>query len=308
MIDNRLETEIRRLAEASGIDVLGFAEALPFTGYALPRSRRRDPALSLPGAKTIVVVGIYIGGVVLSGWTNQQFGRTSRLFLSGFFLDVVKPLAPLVKRLKKEGYQALACSDGSILPLKLAAVRAGLGWQGKHTMLVSKKYGTFLALGGIITDAELKPNAIEEPNLCRMCGKCVKACPLGALDRPFILNRGRCLSSVLQKEQVTEEVQEVMENRVLDCEICQYACPWNLRHLKEPLITPLTKRFRQAIPYWERVFSLTNLAGMTAAEYRKTLGCLRAGIPFSIFHRNVHLALTKMEGSYFFSEQGEEDR
>ena len=158
--------EIRDLAHSTGIDVLGFAEASEFTDYALKHSRRRDPKLSLPEAKTIIVAGIYIGGLTLPDWTNPWYGRTSRLYLSEFFLDIVKPLEPIVNFLKQMGYQAVVCDssaeEGSILPLKLAAIRAGLGWQGKHSLLISKKYGTFLALGGIITNADFEHNTLEE--------------------------------------------------------------------------------------------------------------------------------------------------
>jgi len=70
----------------------------------------------------------------------------------------------------------------------LAAIRAGLGWQGKHSLLISKKFGTFLALGGIITDADLEHNTIEESDRCRNCDKCQTACPLAALDPPYVLN------------------------------------------------------------------------------------------------------------------------
>jgi epoxyqueuosine reductase QueG len=142
-----LSEKIRNLADSIGIDALGFAEASEFTDYALSQSLRRDPKLSLLNATTIIVAGIYIGGVTLPAWTNPWYGRTSRLYLSEFFLDVVKPLEPLVDLLKNEGYQAIVCEgskkDGSVLPLKLAAIRAGLGWQGKHSLLISKKYGTF---------------------------------------------------------------------------------------------------------------------------------------------------------------------
>ena len=118
-----------------------------FTDYALSDSRRRDPKLSLPDAKTIVVAGIYIGGLTLPVWTDPRYGRTSRLYLSEFFLDVVKPLEPIVNLLKNEGHHALVCdgsaSNGSILPLKLSAIRAGLGWQGKHSLLISQSTERF---------------------------------------------------------------------------------------------------------------------------------------------------------------------
>ncbi len=114
-----LSENIRKLADSLGIDVLGFAEASEFEGYLLDRSKRRGPRLSLSGAKTIIVAGIYIGGLVLPSWDKSYMGRTSRLFLSGFFNDVVKPLQPIAALLREEGYTALTCDgakkNGSIL-------------------------------------------------------------------------------------------------------------------------------------------------------------------------------------------------
>ena len=130
-----LSGQIRELARKQGIDALGFAHASAFSGYLLHRHRRRDPALSLPGARSIIVAGIYIGGAVMPRWGNPSHGRTSRLFLSGFFLDVVKPLLPLAEFLRAEGHLALVCDGsapgGSIIPLKLAAIRAGAGLAGQ---------------------------------------------------------------------------------------------------------------------------------------------------------------------------------
>jgi len=87
-----LSERIRELANANGIDALGITDASVFTDFALKNSKRRDPKLSLADAKTIIIAGIYIGGLTLPIWTNPQYGRTSRLYLSGFFSDVVKPL------------------------------------------------------------------------------------------------------------------------------------------------------------------------------------------------------------------------
>ena len=160
-----LSEKIKRLAESSGIDAVGFADASEFTDYVLSQHQRRDPQLTLHNARSIIVAGIYIGGVTMPEWNNPWYGRTSRLYLSGFFLDVVKPLMPIAGFLKDQGYQAVICDGsiegGSILPLKLAAIRAGIGWQGKHSLLISKRFGTFLALGGMITDADLVQNKIE---------------------------------------------------------------------------------------------------------------------------------------------------
>ena len=253
----------------------------------------------MPDAKTIIIAGIYIGGLSLPSWGNPSVGRTSRLFLSGFFLDVVKPLEPIAALLREEGYKAIVCkgsgSTGSILPLKLAAIRAGLGWQGKHSLLVSRKYGTFLALGGIVTNANLEQNTKEEPNQCQTCNKCQQACPLTALEQAYVLKKEKCLSYLLQIDQLPEEAQSVMMNRVIDCEICQQVCPWNIKHIKSPLITETTKAFQSKIPDWEDFFSLTNLIKLTEQEYIEVLGYLNTSIPYTVFHRNVLMAMEGLQ-------------
>ena len=107
-----LSENIRSLADSVGIDAVGFAKAAGFTSYALNQHQRRDPKLTLPNAKSIIIAGIYIGGVTMPEWKNAWYGRTSRFYLSGFFLDVVKPLVPVAEFLRQEGYQTKIC-DGS---------------------------------------------------------------------------------------------------------------------------------------------------------------------------------------------------
>ena len=299
MRKNNIQENIRKLAEYHGIDVLGFADASEFKDYSLKKSKRRDPKLSLSDAKTIIVVGIYIGGLVLSSWAKSNFGRTSRLFLSGFFNDVVMQMEPIATLLKKEGHAALICDDskngGSIIPLKLAAIRAGIGWQGKHSLLISRKYGTFLALGGIITNAHLEHNDIIETDRCKDCKKCQEACPVNALENVYILNKGRCLSYILQTDNVPEEAKAVLENRIMDCEICQQACPWNAKHIKKPLNTKMTLNFQRKIANWEDFFTFTKLVKLTEHEYKKTLDRLNTGIPYSIFYRNILMAMQHIQ-------------
>jgi len=218
-----------------------------------------------------------------------------------FFWVFYRQLQPLAKLLRSEGYQALVCDvsaeEGSILPLKLAAIRAGLGWQGKHSLLLSKKFGTFLALGGIITNAELEHNTEEVRNYCRDCDKCQEACPLTALTQPYILDSNQCLSNLLQTEQLPQKAQDVMENRVGDCEICQEACPWNKKHLNRPIMTEMSISFQQKIKEWENIFHLPELVDISENEYSEKLGYLNTGIPYQLFHRNVLIALNKAQNT-----------
>ena len=168
-----------------------------------------------------------------------------------------------------------------------------MGWQGKHSLLISKKYGTFLALGGIITNINLEYNTQEEPNRCRNCDKCQIACPLNALSQPYILNRKQCMSNSLQNEVLPDKVKDVMENRIIDCEICQQACPWNKKHIDNPLTTNLTMSFQKIVRDWDIFFYLPDLANLSEKEYKEKLGHLKTGIPFSFIHRNVLIALER---------------
>ena len=299
MEKHSLSEKIKRLSESSGIDVVGFAEAFEFSDYLLNEHQRRNPKLTLPNAKSIIIAGIYIGGVTIPEWENPWHARTSRLYLSGFFLDVVKPLEPVADFLKKKGYKAIICDGyregGSILPLKLAAIRAGLGWQGKHSLLISKKFGTFLALGGIITDADLEHNTIEESNRCRNCDKCQKACPLAALNQPYVLNVKKCMSYLLQNDKIPENLKTVMENRIGDCEICQESCPWNRKHLKSPLVTKMTNNFQKKIKDWGDSFYLPNLCRLSENGYKDMFDHLNTDIPYYLFHRNVLIAMERAE-------------
>jgi epoxyqueuosine reductase len=294
-----ISEKIKSLAESLGIDAIGFTEASEFTGYVLSQHQRRDPKLTLQNARSIIVAGIYIGGVTMPEWKNPWYGRTSRLYLSEFFLDVVKPLVPIAGFLKNKGYQAIICDGsiegGSIIPLKLAAIRAGIGWQGKHSLLISKKFGTFLALGGIITDADLDHNTIEESDRCRNCDKCQTACPMAALDQPYVLNVKKCMSYQLQVDHLSEEAQAVMENRVGDCEICQDSCPWNTKHLKSPIVTKMTDHFQKKIKEWGDSFYLLNLNRLSENGYNDMFGQLNTGISYDLFHRNVIIAMERAE-------------
>ncbi len=291
-----LSNKIRQLAEEKGIDIVRITYASPFEEYNLTHLQRRDPRLTLPEAHSIIIFGIYIGGFSLPQWDNPEVGRTSRLFLSGFTRDVVEPLESISCLLHDYGYKAVICDtlqpESSILPLKLAALRAGIGWQGKNTLLISPYYGSFLALGGIVTEALLDFDNKRVEDRCGKCHACQDACPMGALDEPYQLERERCLSYLLEKEILSEEAYQIMGNQIIECEICQIVCPWNKKHLNQPLQTKRVRSFGENIDKLSEFFKLSNLFRLSEQDYKEFIRPYRTDVPYRIFRRNVVAALS----------------
>lgn len=252
--------------------------------------------MSLPNAQSLIICGIYIGGFKVPDLSNPSIGHFSRLILSGFYFDVVTPLGSIATLLNENGYHSVIC-DGyngvSVLPLKLAAVRAGIGWQGKNSLLITKEYGSFLALGGIITDAPLeRDNVIPMEDRCGNCVACRNACPANALEKPYKLNVDKCLSNLLENEPLSEETRLVMGNRVLECDSCQLACPWNQKHLRVASEKPnsqwlMVNRYGNL----DEFFKLSNLIRLSEEDFNKYLGKFLAGVDYKIFRRNVIAAI-----------------
>jgi epoxyqueuosine reductase len=111
---------------------------------------------------------------------------------------------------------------------KPLAAAAGIGWQGKHTNLVSRTHGSWLFLGAIFTTAELAPDA-PEPDNCGSCSRCLDVCPTQAMPHPYTLDARRCLAylSIEHKGHIPAEFRAPMGNRVFGCDDCLAVCPWN---------------------------------------------------------------------------------
>lgn len=120
-------------------------------------------------------------------------------------------------------------TDSAPLLEKALAKEAGLGWIGKHTLLIHPKKGSFLFIGELVLDLEL---GYDEPfgnSLCGSCTRCIDSCPTGAIISPMLLDANRCISylTIETKEEIPLSLTDNLSNRLIGCDICQQVCPWN---------------------------------------------------------------------------------
>ncbi|MDF3001955.1 MAG: (Fe-S)-binding protein [Bacillota bacterium] len=287
----QMKENLEEIARNNGVNEIRFVDAEPLQPVEIYEGRQ--PKDLMPGAKCLIVTSVYIGGFRLPNLDLELHGNMSRLTLSGFYFNVVEPLKPLRDDLISKGFEA-TIYDGLLenhcIPLKPAAVKAGLGWIGKNTLLISKEYGSFQALGGVITNADLSEIYPVQKDRCGSCNFCADSCPAHAVSRGR-LDRSRCLSNLLEEEDLPETIDEMKDNYFFECDICQDACPWNRKHLAAPLKTGniLPKDRENELT---ELFRFDTLLGMREDEYRKKILPLLTGVdlPYKLFQRNVQLA------------------
>jgi epoxyqueuosine reductase len=194
--------------------------------------RRRHPNMMWPEARSAIVLGLsYAPEEDPLRFLDQPERATISVYAARRdYHDVVKPRLKRVAR----ALQAASGSDVKVFvdtaPLmeKPLAALAGVGWQGKHTNLVSREFGSWLYLGVILTTADIAPD-VEEPTHCGSCRRCLDACPTHAFPEPYQLDARRCISylTIEHKGPIPREFRAAIGNRIYGCDDCLAACPWN---------------------------------------------------------------------------------
>src|SRR5476651_2391282 len=233
---------IKKRAGELGLDVCGITSADPARHAAFYQQwtaegkagemqwltrepeRRADPRAVLAGARSIIVAG-------LNYWQPQPKGRgrIARYALGEDYHDVLlEKLKTLAGEMTGSGAQAKVYVDTGPVLEKPLAERAGVGWQGKSTMLIHPKLGPWLQIGEILTTLALDPD-VPQSDHCGSCSRCITACPTGAITAPYQLDARRCIAylTIELKGSIPEDMRPLIGDRVYGCDECLDVCPWN---------------------------------------------------------------------------------
>jgi epoxyqueuosine reductase len=233
--------ELIALAHGLGLDAVGVAAAEPYEGTERHIRERRarglfadmrftmarpevscHPETLLPDARSVV-------SAALCYWADGPEpgpgeGRLPRYTWSDRYAELREKLDALGRRL---GGAHRVLVDANQHVDREAAARSGVGFYGKNTMLITRRHGSWVVLGTLVSDVELEPTPPLDAG-CGSCTLCVEACPTGALDEPGTLDATRCLSYWSQAPAaIPEEFREPMGDLAYGCDICQDVCPWN---------------------------------------------------------------------------------
>jgi epoxyqueuosine reductase len=194
--------------------------------------QRSDPRLLLPSAKSVVCVALNYFRPDRHV-DDPDVGKISRYAWGDDYHDVLRDkLKALLAWIQERApeVEGKVCVDTSPMMDKAWAARAGLGWIGKHTNLITKEFGSWVFLGELLLSIELDYDSLIEPDHCGKCLACIEACPTGAIIAPYQLDATRCISYgtiELREAELPEPIRSNLENWVFGCDICQDVCPWS---------------------------------------------------------------------------------
>jgi epoxyqueuosine reductase len=245
---------LRRLTDAArelGFDALGIAQphdiprarerfaALAAEGghgdmdwLAATAERRASPRMLWPEVRSVIMLGVNYGPDrdPRSVLAERSHGAISVYAQGDDYHEVVKPRLKTLARflIAQAGGDVKVFVDTAAVMEKPLAAQAGLGWQGRHTNLVSREFGSWLFLGAIFTTLELPPSQPETDH-CGSCRACLDVCPTGAFPQPYRLEPRRCISylTIEHKGPIPRELRPRMGNHIYGCDDCLAVCPWN---------------------------------------------------------------------------------
>ncbi|MBT5077387.1 MAG: tRNA epoxyqueuosine(34) reductase QueG [Candidatus Marinimicrobia bacterium] len=225
--------------------------------------RRKDERANIfeyyPQAKSVIVVGLNY----YTGLSPKEDGiaRFSNYAWGDDYHDLLKKkLYHLLGQLKSidENLDGIACVDTSPVTEKAWAQRAGLGWIGKHTNLLTRDYSSWLFLGVLIINQELDYDKPYEDDMCGSCTACIDDCPTDALVDAYQLDANKCISylTIEHRGDIPEEFHDKLNNWIYGCDICQEVCPWSQKYsqvTKDPAFRPRSNINERSFEDWEKL-------------------------------------------------------
>ena len=283
----QLKSNIRAQAVEEGFDRVGFAgPELPkgaaddlkrfldqglhgdMVWMAAHAERRSDPKKLWEATRSIITVGVNYAPTEhpLTVSNSRTLGAISVYAQGADYHDVLKRKLKRLASWIAATYAAEVKVFVDTAPLmeKPVAQTSGIGWQGKHTNLVSREFGSWLFLGSIFTTLELPPDGPEDDH-CGTCHACLDVCPTRAIQAPYRLDARRCISylTIEHKGHIADEFREAIGNRIYGCDDCLAVCPWNkyAREAHEGAFSPRPELRRP---------KLSELARLDDATFRAT--------------------------------------
>jgi epoxyqueuosine reductase len=313
--DNKsaLAGEIKAQARRLGFDLAGIAPATPshYRDYlrqwlddgrhgtmdwlANRFEERTDPTVYLPGAASVICVGLNYFTQLAGPPDDADHGRIARYALGEDYHEIIKSrlhlLADWIRSRAPDAQTRTAVDTAPVMEKELAA-RAGVGWLGKNTCIINQGIGSWILLGEIITTLLLPP---DEPAVdrCGSCTRCIDACPTGAFSAPYQLDARKCISylTIEHRGQIPAQIQSGIADWLYGCDICQEVCPWNHRApiSTDPAFSP---RFADGS------LGLSDVLGWSPQIYQETLrGSAMKRVKLPQLQRNAQIALRNLSAS-----------
>jgi epoxyqueuosine reductase len=236
----------------------------------MERPQRASPAALWPEVRTAILLGFPYTPAV-DPFRNARRPEVATLSVYALGEDYHEVMKPRLKALARWLLAAAGEGDAKVFvdtaPLmeKPLAEAAGLGWQGKHSNLLSRRHGNWLFLGAILTTVALAPSrGRRDVGACGSCARCIAACPTGAIVAPYRVDARLCISylTIEHKGPVPEALRPLLGNRIYGCDDCLAVCPWN-RFARTPADPALAPRAENVAPLLQDLLALDD-AGFRA--------------------------------------------